>query len=745
MKYRIDRLDCPACAAKIENLVNNIPGVESASIDFLSRILHVNASGKGDLTDLIRTAVTSIEPDASIIPCTGCEAAEDILESNAKNDEQVLRPGIILPLALSLVLFGFLLYTQYSAKTSFWIMAGQAAGIFAWALSGAGVLKKAFLTLFRGRFFDENVLMAVATIGAIFIGAVSEAAGVMIFYGIGEMLQNLAVNHSKNAITALLATRPDTANLVEGETTRQVAAESLKPGDMIIVRSGERVCADGLVVSGRSFVDTAPLTGEPVPRAAEPGREVLAGMINTDGLLKVRVTKPFAESAISKMIALVESATAKKAKTERFITTFARYYTPAVVFCAAAIAIVPPFIFNFGKFSDWLYRGLILLVISCPCALMISIPLGYFGGIGRGAKMGILIKGAEFIDTLARLKTIVFDKTGTLTRGVFSVFRIEGANGFSENSVLEFAALAEAQSNHPIARSIIESAESINIDLSMQKNNAEYDEIPGKGVSAIIDGRKIMAGTRDFLLANKIDVPYDSEPSGTVVYVAADGLFAGRIHIGDELHPRAKEMVSRLRKMGVKTLMMLTGDNHGAAKAVADTLGLDGFSAGLLPDGKVGEFEAIMARKCRKKLFMVTKHAVSANNSSIISNICKRLIWKNNGCKVAFVGDGVNDAPVLARADVGMAMGALGSDAAVASADVVLMSDSPMRVADAVALSRRTRIIVWENIIFALAVKGIFIGLGVLGMASMWEAVFADVGTALLAVINSLRIFWSRR
>ncbi|NOY68848.1 MAG: cadmium-translocating P-type ATPase [Deltaproteobacteria bacterium] len=710
IQYRIENLDCPSCAAKIENAVNRIPGVETASIDFISRVIHIRASDNAASLKTVQNAIGAVDSVVSVIDEGGKVLSRD------NGDEK--RGGAVREfqvMGLAMILFGFVLFVEYYAKEPMILNAGLAVGIIAWLLSGAGVIKKAVGTLFRGRFFDENVLMMIATLGAFYIGAVSEAVGVMIFYRTGELLQNLAVGRSKKAITSLLATRPDTANICEGNGTKQVPARELKPGDMIMVRPGERVPADGQVVSGQSFLDTAALTGEPVPKNVHEGESVLAGMINRDGLLTVSVTRPFSESTISKMIALVESSGAKKAKTERFITTFAGYYTPVVVLGAAAIAIVPPLFVPGALFSDWLYRALVLLVISCPCALMISIPLGYFGGIGRASKMGILVKGAEFIDTLSNLKTVVFDKTGTLTLGVFTVKNIMASNGFSKNDVLKYAAAAERHSNHPIAKSIIAAAvdRGFTIDSGQVGNVDDYEELPGKGVRTFVDGQRVIAGTRKFLESQGIDVAHFSEKDGTMVFVAVDEKCAGAVVIGDEIHPKAQTAVLRLRKMGVETIMMLTGDNQSAAKSVAERLGLDGYLAGLLPDQKVEAFERIM------------ENAKSSGRQT---------------GRTAFVGDGVNDAPVIARADVGAAMGALGSDAAIESADVVLMSDSPERMADAVAMSKHTRVIVWENIIFALVVKVAFISLGVFGMATMWMAVFADVGTALLAVVNSMRV-----
>jgi Cd2+/Zn2+-exporting ATPase len=548
--------------------------------------------------------------------------------------------------------------------------------------------------------------MVIATVGAMAIHALSEAVGVMLFFKVGELLQDMAVSKSRRSVRGLLAARPNRALLKTEGGLEETTPEKVKVGEIILVKPGEKVALDGQVVEGTSQVDTSPLTGEPVPVQVRPGDTVLAGSINTASALTVRVTKPFEASSIARILELVESAAARKAATEKFITTFARYYTPAVVAIAAAIALVPPLLLVDALFSTWIYRALVLLVISCPCALVVSIPLGYFGGIGRASRSGILIKGSMFIDILSKVKTVVFDKTGTLTRGIFTVNRVVTDNGFSPDQVLQLAAAAELHSNHPIGKSIVE---------AMKKKGLAIDEalvsdhvaISGKGVSAVYDGKNIAVGNDALLHERQIDHG-QCEFDSTLAHVVVDNCYAGYILIGDQLKPDTEQAMERLRSNGVSKLIMLTGDNECAAAGIAKALKLDLFHADLLPEDKVRIFEQIIANT------------------------------EKDG-KVAFVGDGINDAPVLARADVGVAMGALVSDAAIETADVVLMIDAPSKMAEAVSIAKRTRRIVLQNIVLALSVKGIFILFGSFGLATMWEAVFADMGTALLALFNATR------
>lgn len=696
-RFRVQNLDCAACAAKIERELQNTEGVEAAVVDFVNLTLHLRAA---DISKAL-AAVARIEPDVKLLAVDlGTHAQAPRIADSGNFQMQI---GII---AASGIIFVVHLLFENQLHRSSWAWVEYPLVIAAYLLAGWSVLIGALRTLRRRQFFDENVLMVIATTGAMAIHALSEAVGVMLFFKVGELLQDMAVSKSRRSVRGLLAARPNRALLKTEDGLKETTPDKVKVGEIILVKPGEKVALDGTVIEGVSQVDTSPLTGEPVPVQMHPGDTVLAGSINTVSALTVQVTKPFEASSIARVLELVESAAARKAATEKFITTFARYYTPAVVAIAAAIALVPPLFINDARFSTWIYRALVLLVISCPCALVVSIPLAYFGGIGRASRSGILIKGSMFIDALSKVKTVVFDKTGTLTRGVFTVDRVVTDNGFSSDQVLQMAAAVELHSDHPIGKSIVEAMNSkgLTIDESLV---SDHVAIPGKGVKAVFDGKNIAVGNDALLHERYIDhgqCDFDS----TVAHVVVDNQYAGYILIGDQLKPDAKLAMERLRSDGVSKLVMLTGDNACAAASVAKALNLDQFHAELLPEDKVRIFEQILAET------------------------------KEDG-KVAFVGDGINDAPVLARADVGVAMGALGSDAAIETADVVLMTDAPAKMAEAVSLAKHTRRIVWQNIALAFSVKGVFIFLGAFGMATMWEAVFADMGTALLALLNATR------
>ena len=577
-------------------------------------------------------------------------------------------------------------------------------GLFlaAYFILGWEVVWKALRNLIKGRVFDENFLMAVATAGAFLVGETSEAVGVMLFYQVGEYFQQMAVRRSKKSIAELMDIRPDAANLeINGELTT-VPPDAVRIGDIIVVKPGEKIPLDGVVAAGESMLDTKALTGEAAPRAAGPGDEALSGCINLSGVLRVRVTRAFGESTVAKILRLVEDAAAKKAPTETFITRFARWYTPAVVGVAALLAVAPPLLLR-GGWAEWIHRSLLFLVISCPCALVVSIPLGFFGGIGGASRRGVLVKGGNYLEALARLDTVVFDKTGTLTRGVFAVTDIAPAEGFMPERLLEIAAYAEAFSNHPIAQPIRD-AYGREIDKGVI---AGYTEIPGHGVCAEIKNQSVLAGSERLLRERGVAFG-ESSAVGTKVYVAEGGVYAGCVTIADEIKSDSRAAVAGLKALGVRKTVMLTGDSAETAQAVAGALGLDEVYARLLPGDKVAQVERLDSEKPPRG-------------------------------RLAFVGDGINDAPVLARADVGVAMGALGSDAAIEAADVVLMTDEPSRLVDAVRVARFTKRVVWQNIVFALGVKGLFLLLGALGTATMWEAVFADVGVALLAVCNAMR------
>jgi len=574
--------------------------------------------------------------------------------------------------------------------------------ITAYLISGWKVITKALKNIFKGQVFDENFLMTIATIGAFAIDEMAEGVAVMLFYVVGELFQDIAVNRSRRSIKSLLEIKPDYANLKRDGETKKVSPESVNIGDYIIVKAGEKIPLDGEITEGTSFVDTSALTGESVPRKVREKDIALAGMINQSGLLTIKVTKLFSESSISKILVLVENATSKKAQTEKFITTFAKYYTPVVVFGALLLAVIPPLFFAGQTFNDWIYRALVVLVISCPCALVISIPLGYFGGIGGASKKGILVKGSNFLDALTQVKTVVFDKTGTLTKGEFKVSEITTTNGFNKETILEYAAYSEAHSTHPIAKSILV-AYSKGLDNARIKN---VDEISGHGIRAVVDGKEILIGNDKLL--HKEDIKHDNcYVEGTVVHVVIEKKYAGYIIISDSIKEDAIEAVSSLKKKGINTVM-LTGDNKYAAEIYSRKLGIDEYYAELLPENKVEQIE--------------------------------KLLSATHDGKVAFVGDGINDAPVIARADVGIAMGALGSDAAVETADVVLMTDSPMQVVNSIEVAKRTRMIVWQNIGFAMGIKLFFILLGVFGIATMWEAVFGDMGVAIIAILNAMRV-----
>ena len=622
--------------------------------------------------------------------------------SHARSENNLRRELISLSIAVVLFTIG-LIFNQPLHDTP-GAIAEYAVLIPAYVISGWSVLTSAGRNILRGKVFDENFLMTIATIGAIAIHELPEAVAVMLFFQVGELFQGFAVGRSRRSIKSLLEVRPDTANLKVNGEIREVAPQQVAVGEIIVIKPGEKVPLDGEILSGSSQVDTSALTGESVPKTVREGEMILAGAINQTGSLTVRVTKLFAESSIAKILDLVENASAKKAPTEKFMTRFARYYTPVVVFLSLAVAILPPLLIPGATSELWVYRALVLLVISCPCGLVISIPLGYFGGVGGAAKRGILVKGSTFLDALTDVKTVVFDKTGTLTKGVFQVTQISPFNGYSEKELLTLAALAESQSNHPVARSIIEAYDG----AISESDVTNYQEIPGHGIRAQVKGREILAGN-DRLL-HRANIDHDTcHVEGTVVHLAVEGKYAGYILIADKLKEDAVEAIAQLKKVGVTETVMLTGDNRVVAQSVAHKLGLDTYKAELLPEDKVEAIEQYLRQ--------------SDKNS-----------------KVAFVGDGINDAPVIARADVGMAMGALGSDAAIETADVVLMTDAPSKVAEAISIGRKTHVIVWQNIILAMAVKGVFIFFGALGIATLWSAVFADVGVALLAILNATRL-----
>lgn len=718
-RLQVGGMDCTSCALKIEAALEKLTGVSDVSV--------VVSTGRLSVTyDTTRTSEAEIKQRViglgyTILPQQSVPNHQHDHHTHSDHHTHddhhdhhehghshgnprfsLKREGLIVGIVIALFMVGTL-FEERLHNTPFSI-AEYLVFIPAYLLSGWTVLTSAGRNILKGQVFDENFLMTIATVGAIAIHKLPEAVGVMLFFKIGELFQETAVSRSRRSISALLEIRPDAANLKTRTGIQVVSPEAVNVGDIILVKPGEKIPLDGDIIDGNAQVDTSALTGESVPRSVSVGDTVLAGMINQTGALTIKVTKLFAQSSIARILDLVENASSKKAETEKFITRFARRYTPIVVISSLAVALLPPLLIPGATQAEWAYRALILLVISCPCGLVISIPLGYFGGIGGAAKRGILVKGAMFLDTLANVKAIAFDKTGTLTKGVFKVAEIVPHNGFTSPELLRLAAAAEANSNHPIAQSIRE-AYGKPID---QLTISNYTEIAAHGIRASVEKRVVLAGSDR--LMHRENIAHDTcNVEGTVVHLAVERVYAGYIVIADELKEDAAQAIRDLKAAGVENVVMLTGDSQVVAQRTAKALSVDTYQAELLPEDKVTAVETLLREFSKKG-------------------------------KVAFVGDGINDAPVIARADVGMAMGALGSDAAIETADVVLMTDAPSKVAEAIQIARKTHAIVWQNIIFALVIKGIFIVLGVLGLATMWEAVFADVGVALVAIFNATRV-----
>jgi Zn2+/Cd2+-exporting ATPase len=728
-RMQVGGMDCTSCAMKIEGAVEQLAGVAEISVVVATGRLIVSYDpervSEADIQQRVTALGYTIGGEKSPPKCSSHDHHHDSHDHSSRDDSttddhhhhrdeddhahnhgggefNLKREGVLVGVVVALFILGSVFEKQLNA-TPFSIGA-YLVFMPAYLLSGWTVLTSAGKNILRGQVFDENFLMTIATLGAIAIKQLPEAVGVMLFFKVGELFQELAVSKSRRSISALLEIRPDAANLKTANGIEVVSPELIKVGDTIIIKPGEKVPLDGEITDGNSQVDTSALTGESVPRTVSVGETVLAGTINQTGVLTVTVTKLFGESSIARILDLVENASAKKAETEKFITKFARRYTPIVVISSLLVALIPPLIIPGATHAEWVYRALVLLVISCPCGLVISIPLGYFGGIGGAAKRGILVKGSTFLDTLAGVKAIAFDKTGTLTKGVFKVTEIVSHNGFKQDDLLRIAAEAEANSNHPIAKSI-RVAYNRPIDESTISN---YTEIAAHGIQATIEGKLVLAGNDR--LMHREHIAHDTcNVEGTVVHLAVDLVYAGYINIADEIREDAAQAIRDLRAAGVQEIMMLTGDSQIVAQRIAKTLGVDSFAAELLPEDKVAEIEKLLGKFHKKG-------------------------------QVAFVGDGINDAPVIARADVGIAMGGLGSDAAIETADVVLMTDRPSKVAEAIQMGRKTHAIVMQNIIFALTIKVIFIGLGLMGLSTMWEAVFADVGVALVAIFNATRV-----
>jgi Cd2+/Zn2+-exporting ATPase len=696
-KYRIRGLDCAQCAAEVESALRKAPGLEETRLSFATQTLFLNS----EKLESARAIINELEPGVTLSPFSrkpakGQSGREG--ESSAEGEPSIIRLTLIAA-AFVLFLIGTIFNTALHATP--FSVAEYAVLLSAYFMVGWPVLASAFRSIIKGQVFNEMFLMSLATIGAIAIHQLPEAVGVMLFYSVGEYLQEKAVDKSRKSISALLDLRPESARLVVGAERKSVHPEEVRAGDLIEVLPGERVPLDGTVVEGSSYVNTSSLTGESVPRKAELGTPVLAGFVNDEGRIVLKVDREFSQSAAARILELVEDASSHKAPTEKFITEFAAVYTQAVVAISLLIAFLPPLFIPGARLLDWVYRALVILVISCPCALVVSIPLGYFGGIGAASRNKLLIKGSNYIDALAKVDTVVFDKTGTLTEGVFAVSKVATRNGFTREDILHWAAAAESISSHPIARSIREAA-------SKEVPKAtDVREIKGHGLVAVVGGKTVTVGN-DRIMHHEGIEHGDCEAEGTVVFVAVDGVYAGHIVISDRVKETAAATVQRLKALGVRKVAMLTGDDSAVAARVAAETGLDAYYAELLPDGKVSELQRLEDDPARKGALV-------------------------------FVGDGMNDAPVLMRSDVGFAMGALGSDAAIEAADVVVMDDDISRVPEAIGLARFTGKIVVENIVFALGVKLGFIALGAVGVAGMWEAVIADVGVSLLAVLNALR------
>ena len=754
IKLILSGLTCANCANKIETRVNKLDGVKEANLNFTTSTLIIELDGSKEENDIIFEAkgiVNKLEPDVKVYNkdekninvenlnrCTTekCLAVENdidkdnhsydsnkhhghtsnevhshihehvhshdhshIHEHGHSHDHSHSEPITLkenLRLIIGAIIFAIAIFLNKESAI------GIVLFVVSYLLIGGNVILTAVKNILRGEVFDENFLMTIATLGAFFIGEYPEGVAVMLFYEIGELFQSYAVNRSRKSITSLMNIRADYANVIRDGKEEKINPETVNIDEVILVKPGERVPLDGVIIEGTSFVDTSALTGESVPREVSNGEDILAGFINTNGVLKIKVTKNFKESTVSRILELVENASNKKAPTEKFITKFARYYTPIVVFCAIALAVIPPLLIKDASFNEWLSRALIFLVVSCPCALVVSIPLGLFAGIGGASKKGILVKGGNYLESLKDIDTVVFDKTGTLTKGIFKVTEINNVN-IDKNELIRVAAISESLSNHPIAQSIIkEYGKEVN-----SKELSDYEEISGHGIKASLEGLEVLVG--NYKLMDKFNINYDSIDSiGTIVHVAINNEYKGNIVISDEIKEGSKNAIEGLKSIGITRTVMLTGDNKSVAEKVAKLVGVDKVYSELLPGDKVEKVEKIIKDN------------------------------KSKG-KVIFVGDGINDAPVLARADIGVAMGGIGSDAAIEAADVVLMKDDPEALVTAIKVARKTNKILWQNIIFSLGVKILVLALGAFGIANMWEAVFADVGVTVIAVINSTR------
>ncbi|MGL4572186.1 MAG: heavy metal translocating P-type ATPase [Clostridium sp.] len=725
LKLTLNGLDCANCAGKIEKAVSEFDEVKEASLNFSFKLLIVKYNGNVDeqyIIDKITKVVKDLEPEVDVEKyslssrkniepnnksvCTdgSCDGhshehghSHERTEENGQDRNnkfiRFLKENFRLVVGIVLFIVGMILDENAVIL------------VISYLFVGSEVLLSAARNIFKGKVFDENFLMSIATLGAIAIGQYPEGVAVMVFYEIGEMFQSYAVNRSRKSISELMDIKAEYANLIKDGKTEKVVPEDVKIDDIIMIKPGERVPLDGVIVSGDTLVDSSALTGESMPSKKKIGDEILAGCINNTNVIEVKVTSEFENSTVARILELVQNASSKKASTEKFITKFARYYTPIVVVCALALAIIPSIVIEGANPNEWIYRALIFLVVSCPCALVISVPLGLFAGIGGASKKGILIKGGNYLESLKDIDTVVFDKTGTLTKGAFKVTQINNV-GISKGELLKYAAICERYSNHPIAKSILEEYETSNNTSIDEIQIDNHKEVSGKGVITQIKDKRIFVGNSKLMKSNGIVVP-DEEYIGTVVYVAVNDEYKGSIIISDQIKDDSKEAIRELKALGVNKIVMLTGDSKKVADAVSKEIGIDNVYSELLPGDKVSKVEELLKEERKGKL--------------------------------AFVGDGINDAPVLARADVGVAMGGIGSDAAIEAADVVLMKDEPSALVTAIKTGRKTNKILWQNIIFALGIKVVVLILATIGDANMWEAVFADVGVTIIAVINSMR------
>lgn len=708
--YVVENLDCAHCAAKIQDALNKAPEIENAIVNFELQRITLESSEKNRAAAFARLEAVrnDLEPDMVIVGEFDRKASASAKPARALDPEQK-RTMVRISVALVLFFACMVVPFQQIFGEPYGLYVEFVAFLVPYLLAGYDVLWRAARNIAKGQVFDENFLMSIATLGA--FGLVffpeadphmAEGAAVMLFYQVGELFQSYAVGKSRRSIAEMMDIAPDHALVERNGNQVQVDPADVAVGEIIVCKPGERVPLDGVIEQGLSQLDTAALTGESVPRQVEAGAEVVSGCVNMTGVLRIRVTKPYGESTVSRILELVENASEKKAKTESFITRFARYYTPVVVLVALALAVVPPLLFA-QSWADWVQRGLVFLVVSCPCALVISVPLSFFGGIGGASRLGILVKGGNYLEALAHAETVVFDKTGTLTSGTFKVVAIHPEASIDAEKLLSVAAHAEAYSTHPIALSVREAYSGV-IDQGRIDN---VEERGGHGVCATYDGKQVLVGNGKLLA--EAGIPFqDCELTGTILHVSLDGAYVGHIVIADVIKEDAAEAISSLRALGVKKTVMLTGDRAEVAAAVGEKLGVDTVYAQLLPQDKVAKVEELLSTEQGKG-------------------------------KLVFVGDGINDAPVLARADIGIAMGAMGSDAAIEAADVVLMDDKPSRIAQAVSIARKTMRIVWQNIVFALGVKFVVLALAAVGIATMWLAVFADVGVSVLAILNAMR------